>query len=158
MKAYYIKTLRDFSRRLFLESFFDEYLLIKGRFVTAFTTEFEGSAPEENPSQPYIAWGQLKALAFQLIKGNVAPRSFSLVLAYPPEKTRALLSPEQRKGEPKELPLLLLNIRYREEKLLLSTGISEKSFNPHSQTAPLWDSQLLRILEELGLSEAIYEL
>lgn len=157
MKAYYIKTLRDFSRRLFLDNSFDDYLLLKARFVTAFTTEFEGSATEDEPSQPFIAWSKVKPLAFQLIKGSVAPRSFSLVLAYPPEKTRALLAPEQKKEEPEELPFLLLNIRYREEKLLLSTGISEKSFNPRSQTVPLWDGQLLKILEELGLSEAISE-
>ncbi|MBO4838618.1 MAG: hypothetical protein J5493_04525 [Lachnospiraceae bacterium] len=153
MLGLYVKTIRDFSRLLFLEPAFDDFLLAEGRFVTSFTTDFDGSATAEDAA-PYIRWEQVKPLAFQLIKGKVPPKSFFLALIYPSNKTKALLA---QGGEPAEeaLPLLFLNIRYREEKLMLTTGVSEKTFRPHSGTAALWDKQVLRLLEDLGLGDAI---
>ena len=168
MFACYIKTIRDFSRLLFLEGSFDEYRLASGRFVTAFTTEFDGSRPEPaeqdkaaglDAPESHILWGQLKPLAFQLIKGTVPPKSFSLALIYHPEKTRGLMQEGIIKEEPSRLPLLLLNIRYREEKLLLTTGISEQGldFPSAARLMALWDRQVRALLEELGLSQAIDE-
>ena len=159
MFACYIKTIRDFSRLLFLEASFDAYRLASGRFVTAFTTEFDGRGPEEEGSSDYILWGQVKPLAFQLIKGTVPPKSFSLALIHPSEKTRALLQEGNIKEEPGRLPLLLLNIRYREEKLLLTTGISEQGldFQNAARLMGLWDRHVRDLLEELGFSQAIDE-
>jgi hypothetical protein len=157
MLGIYIKTIRDFSRLLFLESAFDDFLLSEGRFVTSFTTDFDGSATAEDAETPYIRWEQVRPLAFQLIKGKVPPRSFSLALVCPAGKTKALLAQGGEPADEDALPLLFLNIRYREEKLMLTTGLSEKTFRPHSGAGALWDRQVRRMLEELGLGDAISE-
>lgn len=157
MTGYYIKTIRDFSRLLFLEDHFDAYLLIRARFVTDFTTDFDGTLTD-GTAAGYNPWGKIKSSAFQLIKGSVPPKSFSVMLALPVEKTRALLQEAADTGAGEESPLLLLNIRYQQEKLLITTGLSEKSFQPGSPIGPLWDRQLLPLLEGLGLSQAIAEL
>ncbi|MBQ6075169.1 MAG: hypothetical protein IJK86_03345 [Lachnospiraceae bacterium] len=156
MLGIYIKTIRDFSRLLFLEPVFDDFLLAEGRFVTSFTTDFDGSATAEDVD-PYIRWEQVRPLAFQLIKGKVPPKSFSLALVYPSGKTKALLAQGGEPADEDALPLLFLNIRYREEKLMLTTGVSEKTFRPHSGAVALWDRQVRRMLEELGLGDAISE-
>lgn len=157
MLGLYVKTIRDFSRLLFLENSFDDFLLAEARFVTSFTTDFDGAATAEDAPAPYVRWEQVRALAFQLIKGKVLPRSFSISLIYPPDKTKALLTQGGEPADEDALPLLFLNIRYREEKLMLTTGVSEKTFRPHSGAGALWDRQVRRMLEELGLGDAISE-
>lgn len=159
MLGLYIKTIRDFSRLLFLETPFDAFRLASARFVTAFTTDLDGSCPEAEDSRDYIPWSQVKPLAFSLIKGTVPPKSFSVTLICPPEETMALLREEAIKEEPQRLPLLQLNIRYREEKLLLTTGISEQGldFQSAGRLMALWDRRVRSLLEDMGLSQAIAE-
>ena len=115
------------------------------------------ATPAEDAETPYIRWEQVRPLAFQLIKGKVPPQSFSLALVCPAGKTKALLAQGGEPADEDALPLLFLNIRYREEKLMLTTGVSEKTFRPHSGAGALWDRQVRRMLEELGLGDAISE-
>lgn len=158
MLGVYIRTIRDFSRLLFLENTFDEFLFAEGRFVTAFATEFNGASQEEDAALPYVRWAQVREAAFGLIRGKVAPRSFYVALVCPPDKTKALLAQGGEEAEEDDLPLLFLNIRYREEKLMLTTGVSEKTFRPGSAAPAIWDRQVRLLLGKLGLGNAISEL
>ncbi len=147
--------LRDFTQHLFIKDSFDSFFLSEARFATSFTAEFDGKALSENAPQPYISWGQLRPVAFQLIRGKELPKSFSLVLVYPTEKTAALLAAAERETDPEMLPSLFINLRYRQEQLMLTTGVSEKSFYPDFGLPKLWDREVLKILAELGLEDAV---
>ena len=147
--------LKDFTQQLFLKEGFDFFCLSEARFATSFTAVFDGKALSETADDPYIRWGQLRPVAFQLIRGRELPRSFSLVLVYPNEKAAAFLAAAGRETDPENLPSLYLNLRYRQEQLVLTTGISEKSFYPDFELPKLWDRQVLQILAELGLDDAV---
>ena len=149
--------LKDFTRHLFVTDSFDAFYLSEARFATSFSAQFDGKSLSENAPSPYISWGQLRPLAFQLIKGRELPKSFSLVLVYPEEKTAALLAAAGREADPENLPSLFINLRYRQEQLMLTTGISEKSFYPDFELPKRWDRQVLKILTELGLRDAVAE-
>ncbi|MBO4872593.1 MAG: hypothetical protein J5496_04170 [Lachnospiraceae bacterium] len=147
--------LKDFTRHLFVSDSFDDFYLSEARFATSFTASFDGKILSENAPSPYISWGRLRPLAYQLIKGKELPKSFSLVLVYPEEKTAALLAAAGREADPENLPSLFLNLRYRQEQLMLTTGISEQSFFPDFELPKLWDRQVLQILSERGLQDAV---
>ena len=150
-----VTRLGEFTRHLFVKDSFDSFYLSEARFATGFTAQFDGKTLSENAPAPYISWGQLRPVAFQLIKGKELPRSFSLVLVYPDEKTAAFLAAAGRDADPETLPSLFINLRYRQEQLMLTTGISEKSFYPDFELPKLWDRQVLNILRELGLEETV---
>lgn len=147
--------LKPLTSLLFLQESFDDFDLAEARFVTEFSAEFDGRLPEEGENPAYIKWGRLRPLAFQLIRGETLPKSFSLVLVYPREKTRSLLLAAGREPSHEDLPSLFLNIRYRQEQMMLTTGISEKSFYPDFELPRLWDQALLRLLTDLGLRDLI---
>ena len=147
--------LKLITSLLFLRDSFDDFDLAEARFVTEFSAEFDGRIPEEGENSAYIKWGKLRPLAFQLIRGETLPKSFSLVLVYSREKTRDLLLSADRETPDSELPALFLNIRYRQEQMMLTTGISEKSFYPDFELPRLWDRAVLNLLSDLGLEEAI---
>lgn len=147
--------LKDFTQQLFLKEGFDFFFLSEARFATSFTAVFDGKAVGGGAISPYISWGQLRPIAFQLIRGRELPKSFSLVLLYPDEKTAALLAAAGRETDPENLPSLFLNLRYRQGQLNLTTGISEKSFYPDFELPKRWDRRVLDILAELGLSDAV---
>lgn len=150
-----VTRLGEFTRHLFVKDSFDSFYLSEARFATSFTAQFDGKSLNDNAPAPYISWSQLRPVAFQLIKGKELPRSFSLVLVYPDEKTAAFLAAAGRDADPDTLPSLFINLRYRQEQLMLTTGISEKSFYPDFELPKLWDRQVLNILRELGLEETV---
>ena len=150
-----VTRLRDFTQHLFLKDSFDFFYLSEARFATVFTAQFDGRSLGEAAAVPYILWGQLRPLAFQLIRGKELPKSFSVVLVYPKEKTAAMLAAAGREALSEDLPSLYLNLNYRQEQLKLTTGISEKSFYPDFELPKLWDREVSAFLNALGLDEAV---
>ncbi|MBP3729333.1 MAG: hypothetical protein J6H18_03605 [Lachnospiraceae bacterium] len=151
-----IQSVRDFSLHLFVRNSFDEYLLSEARFTTDFFTCFEGRCQRALPAQDepfaYVCWRQIKPFAYRLIQGKVLPESFFVSLIYPKDKTLEFISRHDLSAEMKDLPLLFLNLRYQQGKLLLTNGISEKVFRPEMRTPSLWDKEVIRILEDLSLA------
>lgn len=150
-----VTRLKDFTQHLFLRESFDEFDLAQARFVTDFSTSFDGRLSDTEDTAVPVKWARIRPLAFDLIRGETLPRSFSLVLTYPREKTLSLLEGAGLAPGEHQLPALFLNIRYRQEQLMLTTGIHEKSFTPNSELSRLWDKTVLEIISALGLDEAI---
>lgn len=147
--------LKDFTQHLFLRESFDDFNLAQARFVTSFSTTFDSRLSDTEDDSAQVKWSRIRPLAFQLIRGEDLPRSFSLVLVSPGDKTLSLLEEANLSPAANQLPSLFLNIRYRQEQLMLTTGIHENSFIPNSELSRLWDKRVLEFLSALGLDEAI---
>ena len=156
MLGLYVRKLKEFNRRLFLEDSFDRFLVSSARFATDCTVSFDGSSLSRDSSDAYVHWAQIKPVAAQLVRGK-APGSFQIVLILPKEKTAALLAAAGWEAAEDELPLLFLNLQYRQEQMTLTTGISEKTFGQFPGLSSVWDKTVPALLSDMGLSDSLSE-
>lgn len=154
MLGLYVRKLKEFNRRLFLEDCFDGYLLSSARFVTDCTVSMDGSSPNREASGQYVRWADLKPVAAQLVRGK-APDSFQIVFILPKEKTAALLAAADNSFTEEDLPHLFLNLQYRKEQMTLTTGISEKQFGQFPGLGAVWDRAVPDLLAEMGLDDTV---
>ena len=154
MLGLYVRKLKEFNRRLFLEDSFDGFFLSSARFATSCSVSIDGTAISRDAAEPYVRWGDVKAFAAQLVRGK-APDSFQIVLILPKEKTAALLAAAGSSFTEEDLPLLFLNLQYRQEQLSLTTGISEKQFGQFPGLSSVWDRAVPGLLAEMGLDDTV---
>ena len=152
MLGIYIKPLREAFHHLFLGHSFDDFYISEIRLSQDFSLTAEGKRFGEE-GEAYIRWSRLRPLIYPFIKGEKPPRSLSLVFLLSEEKTISFLKRFSLPYEESALPQLFLNLRYKPGALLLTTGISEKSFQLNSDLSRCWDQSVKQFIEGLGLSE-----
>ena len=146
MKAYQITNLKTFTRLLFSEDTFDSFLFREAAFQTASGIYLEGKRNQafyseedkktlSNPE--YLTWGEIRPLAFQILRGKRLPVSFKITLLHPDR-----------------LPALdrVCNIRYEQEQLLCITGTSSSSFSLDRQPEKDWDKAFGAWMQEKQIS------
>ena len=151
MLGFYAQHLGDFTKALFASEAFDDFLVPEASFSTAFTTEIDGQLFGKEQTEPFVRWGVLRPIAYQLIRGKTLPRRFSLIFMLSREKTAAFLAAVQSDFAPEEVAGLYLNFRYAREQLSVTTGVSLKEFTPDRSLEQVWDKQMQAFLDRLGL-------
>ena len=155
------KKLRELNRHLFAETTFDSFLVPEAHFVTAFRTDFTGQLPpasrdeaesSEAPSAApaCVSWQELRPYALQLVRGTQAPKSYSVVLKLPEDKTAALAAAAPG-ADPDDVSGLYLNIRYAKEEVSVTTGCTLKIFSLDKSWEKVWDSRVEEWFARLGL-------
>ncbi len=159
------KKLRDFNKHLFAETTFDAFLVPEAHFVTSFRTDFEGKLPPAGTADTAadsdgkavpadlscVSWKELRPIALQLVRGQVPPKSFSIVMKLPEDQAESLFaggSPAESAGQ---IPGFYLNIRYAKEELMLTSGCMQKTFSLDKTWEKAWDKHIEDFLSRLGL-------
>lgn len=85
MIGFQIEDMGAFTRKLFLEKDFDDFLLKEANIVTfnSFTIDgrlhrgfYSAQEQEQMEMNPYSLWSQVRPICFSLIKGKRLPESF----------------------------------------------------------------------------------
>ena len=152
MLGFYAQHLGDFARSLFTSDSFDDFLVPEASFLTSFTTEIDGQLYGKENTEPFVRWGVLRPLAFQLIRGKTLPRGFTLVFMLSREKTAAFLAAVSSVFSSEDVAGLYLNFRYAREQLSVTTGAAMKEFTPDRSLEQAWDKQVQKFLDQLSLS------
>ncbi len=159
------KKLRDFNKHLFAEETFDAFLVPEAHFVTSFRTDFEGhSSPADAadaagnadgnaaPAEvPCVSWKELRPIALQLVRGQVPPKSFSIVMKLPEDRAEILLARGASPEDAGNVSGFYLNIRYAKEELVLTSGCMQKTFSLDRTWEKAWDNYVEDLLSRLGL-------
>lgn len=131
-----IPNQKDFTTRLFAQEDFDDLLLDSAvfRVYADYTIDghinssyFDQDAGE--PNQSFLPWAKYRPVCFQMIKGNRKPTYFKLVFRMNDAHCRQF---EQHAGislDSLSVSALFLNIRYDNNIILITTGVSLKSFS-----------------------------
>lgn len=155
MIAQKISNLHQFTKQLFLEQTFDSFLVseltistynsfhIDGRLKREFFTEEEWNSIG---SEPFSRWSQLRPICFSLIKGKKLPLSFQIILRLSDSDTASLFSDTTL---PTELDGFFLNIVYKKEELICTSGTAYKQFTMDRSADQLWDQYLTKRLEKI---------
>lgn len=166
MVALQIEDTKLFTRKLFLETDLDGFLLKEAEVVTfnRFTIDGHirrGFFAEEELEQKRIgefsSWKMLRPYCFSLIKGKKLPESFQIVLMAEPERAAAFLENSQiRSIQPDQIQGLYLHIRYEDGKLSCVTGTSLAVFTLDKTVETEWDGYVRRFLKENGIAASAY--
>ena len=146
MNSFEISNKKEFMNALLTSDAYDMFLLKEAKIKTANTItvdgrenkEFYGNDADitaiESPYE-YAPWQKLRPMITNLIKGRHTPLSMQVVLYLNPELAANILSDSAG-----SVDYLLLNIRFGEGTLTLTTAVAYREFTLDKEADRLWDA------------------
>jgi len=148
MKAYNAEDLKTFTAGLFTGDVFDGFLLQEAEFTTccSFSVDgkacrewFEDETPEQEHTEEYCSWKDIRPFCFGLIRGKRKPVRFRIVLRCSPEQAERFIKEEELPVSISDIGGLFLNIRYESGKLVCISMASMNTFTADRTLENAWD-------------------
>lgn len=165
MVALSIDDLKSFTKKLFLGTDFDDFLLTEAKIVTfnSFTIDGRirrGFYTEEEAGELKLQecsfWKTIRPICFSLIKGKRLPGSFHISLQANHQQTEDFLTSRQIpavSGE--QIKGLYLHIRYDDGKLFCITGSSLAIFTMDKTLDREWDAWVEEFLKKAEIAAVL---
>jgi len=148
MVALDITDVKSFMAKLLRESAFDSFEL-RSMIIDSFARfEINGAKPaeEEGAKAEYCTWAAMRKYAFEIIKGEAAPRSMKVVLGLNQDKVQASFPSSAA---------LFINIHFEGGKITVISGSSPKSFSLDRADDEKWDGAVKAFLTKSGIEHNI---
>ena len=158
-----MKDKKDFMAKLLAGECFDSFLLkeasihgfvpylIDGHINKAFFADTADDAASFTAYE-YAQWKDIRPVCFDLIKGKRTPTRFLFVLYLKPEAMTSVL---EKAGIPASGSLvqnLILNIRFEQGEITITTGVDYSGFTLDKQAEQLWDNTFMKFLDKKEIS------
>ena len=157
MIALELTGVKDFMNTLLRSDTFDHFLLqeavitggasfvIDGHITKQFYTDEE---LEELGILGYscLPFSMLRGNCFDLIKGKKTPSYFKFVFLLSPENLENTLKSISTSYTPNDVSGIYLNLKYQNQLLTLTTGISYRIFSTDKSLESEWDKLVLKFL------------
>ena len=161
MIGFQIEDMGAFTRKLFLEKDFDDFLFKGSNYC--YVQQFYhrrpsppgillGAGTGADGMNPYSLWSQVRPICFSLIKGKRLPESFQITLEAPPKRLDAFLAECRLQMDAGQIKGLYLNIRYENGRLQCITGTSLAVFTLDKSVEREWDEYVGRMLKNMGIA------
>ena len=128
MIALSIIDVKDFMNKLLIGEVFDRFFLV-----------------EASVTIEYSLWRDVKPYCFSVIRGRRTPLNFRIVLQLSHKQTQQILNPSFPDGSVPDCRFCL-NLQYRNDSLLCTTGVSYTSFCLDKRPEHLWDEIIRKFL------------
>lgn len=156
MIALSIIDVKDFMNKFLIGEVFDRFFLVEASVTTFNTFTIDGrlqqdffdtdtAAMHKSNSIEYSLWRDVKPYCFSVIRGRRTPLNFRIVLQLSPKQTQQLLNPSFPDGSVPDCRFCL-NLQYRNDSLLCTTGVSYTSFCLDKRPEHLWDEMIRKFL------------
>lgn len=161
MFACTVSDVRDFMEKLFLKDTFDGFQLMEAVIVTSNTFVIDGHIREEYytkeeweelAEKKISRWGSLRPLCFQMIKGKKTPESMKLVLRMADSGVEKLLEKSGLPFQVTDVEGLFFNVRYENQKLMLTSGVSMRLFTMDKSLERFWEQKLEGYLKQAEIA------
>lgn len=156
MIALSIIDVKDFMNKLLIGEVFDRFFLVEASVTTFNTFTIDGRlqqdffdtdtvAMHKSNSIKYSLWRDVKPYCFSVIRGRRTPLNFRIVLQLSHKQTQQILNPSFPDGSVPDCRFCL-NLQYRNDSLLCTTGVSYTSFCLDKRPEHLWDEIIRKFL------------
>ena len=156
MIALSIIDVKDFMNKFLFGEVFDRFFLVEASVTTFNTFTIDGrlqqdffdtdtAAMHKSNSIEYSLWRDVKPYCFSVIRGRRTPLNFRIVLQLSPKQTQQILNPSFPDGSVPDCRFCL-NLQYRNDSLLCTTGVSYTSFCLDKRPEHLWDEMIRKFL------------
>ena len=158
MIALEIPEVRVFMNKLLCTETFDNFLLqeasiqgsisyhIEGVLHTDFYSEEELEL-EHLAGLSFVPYGKVRTQCFDLIKGKRTPSFFKFVLLLSPANLEKTLSQTGSSLTTQDVTAAFINLKFQNNKLLLTTGISYHTFTIDKSLDREWDILIKKFLK-----------
>jgi hypothetical protein len=144
-------------KKLLSEDTFDTFLLVeasvKGKVELSLNGRLNDSFfPDDKLNRllekgQFIPYGMVRKILFDSMIGEYLPSSFSIILSCPSDLMRKVAG-----DNPDPVNGMYLNFRYRQEKLILTTGVSMKTFSIDKSAETLFDNFVPKLMESVKIA------
>ncbi len=159
MVAFSILDIKEFMHILLRTDTFDSFLLTEGSITTYMTWLLDGHShagffsPEDGPyalasQEAYVPFALVRPACFDLIKGKRAPSSFKFVFMLSSENQRRTIASIQSSFAPEDVTGMYLNLKYQNQQLLCTTGVSCRTFSMDKSLEQGWDELVRRFFKK----------
>ena len=150
--------VRVFMNKLLCSEIFDNFLLQEASILSSISYHIEGALhsdfySEEELEQEhltglsFIPYGKVRTQCFDLIKGKRTPSFFKFVLLLSPSNLENTLRQTGSSLTSQDVSAAFLNLKFQNNKLLLTTGISYRTFTIDKSLDREWDSLVKKFLK-----------
>ncbi len=161
MLAIKVSGVKNFMNGFLVGNLFDPFLMIEGTLVGAITYSFDGHLnldfyPEEERDRnhhpfEHQPWSEIKSLIYDLIRGSNAPLHMHFMLQLRPDKASEMLIKNAPDQDFSLLKALIVNIKYENGAITITTGTSYSTFVMSHDADNIWDRNLLKYLSGKGI-------
>lgn len=166
MIALRLTNTKDFMNKLLKSPAFDHFLLQEAVINSAASYVIDGRINPEFYSTEeleesgikccrYLPFSLLRGNCYDLIKGKKAPTAFKFVFLLSPDNLKRTLDSIGSSFTPADITGFFINLRYQNQLLALTTGISYRIFSTDRQLETEWDKLVQRFLtqQEIAFEE-----
>lgn len=149
MLALRITDIKGFMNQLLIGDTFDSFPISEASITTFNTFSIDGMINRDffdtdmqnildQNGQVYSLWKEVKPFCFSIIRGKRTPLHFKIIFQITPSQLSALTD-EKESTVFANISSLFLNIQYKNNLLLCTTGTFQKSFSLDKSAEQLWD-------------------
>lgn len=154
MLALKINTTKTFMHKLLIGDAFHVFSLVEA-YITTFNQfhidgklhmDFFDTDTEQQLSADkiiYSSWGDVKAYCYSIIRGKLPPLQFKFIMRLSPSQINILPANNIFSFSDSELSDLFLNIQFKNNELLCTTGIFSQVFTLDKTSETTWDNAVL---------------
>ncbi len=161
MIALQIEDIKQFMLHLFSKNTFDEFWLSEAKIKMGVSYEVNGFLNkefydsqewEELKHRQYTKWVEQKQIVFSMIRGHKTPDSMQIVFMLPKARVDSMILQNNLPISLEEIRGLFLNIQYKNKQLLVTTGVSMKSFSLDKTIQRVWEEEVVCFLQQNKIS------
>ncbi len=160
MKLIEVENIKEFTSRLFVGEFFDNFLAVETTIYTAtafiidghINKEFVGEEGMQLPeyAEGIVMWKKIKPICYDIIKGKRVPQKFKMIFKMPSYIVDAFLKRTQLNIDLENVAGLYLNVNYQDGKMSCTTGASLKTFSLDKSLEQQWDEYMAAVIRKIS--------
>ena len=163
MIALQITEIKDFMNKLLRSETFDHFLLQEAVIHSGASYIIDGKLNKDFYDQTeleelgieqfrFLPFSMLRGNCFDLIKGKKTPASFKFVFLLSPENLSRTLASTGTIFTENDITGIYLNLKYQNQLLTLTTGISYTIFSTDKTLELQWDLLVQKFLKQNEIS------
>ena len=162
MKAFYLKDQKQFMNRLLESKLFDHFLLMEASIHGAISYSVDGHINREffgsevlnewaSDGSEYIPFSYFRPICYELIRGKHTPLYMKFVFLLSPANTAKTIASTDTGFSAEDVSGIFLNLTFRDGQMVLTTGVSYRTFTPDRSLDNAWDTLAARFLSSHGI-------
>ncbi len=162
MKAFYMKDQKHFMNQLLKSDLFDHFLLAEATIHGAVSYQIDGHVNRDfydaeelagitADGSEYLPFSYLRPVFFELIRGRHTPLYLKFVFLLSPSNAKKTICSSNTGFGPDDISGIFLNLTFRDGQMVLTTGVSYRTFTADHSFDAAWDTLAARFLTNHGL-------
>lgn len=149
----------DSCGELFIGEVFDKFCLTEASITTFNTFSIDGRLLKDffdtdslnkitEHGRTHSLWKDIRPFCWSVIRGKRTPLSFKIVLHLSRSGVEAAVRNTDMGISSEQIDGLFLNLQFKNNSLLCTTGLSLRTFSMDKRPEQLWDDMILHFLDQ----------